>query len=164
MTIPENMAFNEIELNMKAGKLKADQIRTKNLEVNAGAGEVNILEFQAEEAEFVCGAGSVTASGDAGKKLEADCGVGELLLNLKGVKEDYNYDLECGIGEIRCADESYSGFGKDYTIDIMRQKYGNRMWHWTDYCEIYESDVKKKEIQEVTKWMEKDYTGQKKTE
>ena len=36
---------------------------------------------------------------------------------LKGVKEDYNYDLECGIGEIRCADESYSGFGKDYTID-----------------------------------------------
>ena len=117
VTIPENMAFNEIELNMKAGKLKADQIRTKNLEVNAGAGEVNILEFQAEEAEFVCGAGSVTASGDAGKKLEADCGVGELLLNLKGVKEDYNYDLECGIGEIRCADESYSGFGKDYTID-----------------------------------------------
>ena len=108
VTIPENMAFNEIELNMKAGKLKADQIRTKNLEVNAGAGEVNILEFQAEEAEFVCGAGSVTASGDAGKKLEADCGVGELLLNLKGVKEDYNYDLECGIGEIRCADESYS--------------------------------------------------------
>ena len=108
VTIPENMAFNEIELNMKAGKLKADQIRTKNLEVNAGAGEVNILEFQAEEAEF---------AGDAGKKLAADCGVGELLLNLKGVKEDYNYDLECGIGEIRCADESYSGFGKDYTID-----------------------------------------------
>ena len=117
VTIPENMAFNEIELNMKAGKLKADQIRTNNLEVNAGAGEVNILDFQAEQAEFVCGAGSVTASGDAGRKLEADCGVGELLLNLKGVKEDYNYDLECGIGEIRCADESYSGFGKDYTID-----------------------------------------------
>lgn len=117
VTIPENMAFNEIELNMKVGKLKADQIRTNNLEVNAGAGEVNILDFQAEEAEFVCGAGSVTASGDVGKKLEADCGVGELLLNLKGVKEDYNYDLECGIGEIRCADESYSGFGKDYTID-----------------------------------------------
>lgn len=117
VTIPENKAFNEIELNMKAGKLKADQIRTNNLEVNAGAGEVNILDFQAEQAEFVCGAGSVTASGDAGRKLEADCGVGELLLNLKGVKEDYNYDLECGIGEIRCADESYSGFGKDYTID-----------------------------------------------
>ena len=50
-------------------------------------------------------------------EIEPDCGVGELLLNLKGVKEDYNYDLECGIGEIRCADESYSGFGKDYTID-----------------------------------------------
>ena len=22
------------------------------------------------------------------------------------------------------------------------------MWYWTDYCEIYESDVKKKEIQD----------------
>ena len=117
VTIPENMELNEVELNLKAGKLKADQIRTGKLEVNAGAGEVNILDFQAEQAEFQCGAGSVTASGDAGKKLEADCGVGELQLNLKGAREDYNYDLECGIGEIVCGDKSYSGFGKDYTID-----------------------------------------------
>ena len=117
VTLPADIELEEVELNLKAGELKAEQILAKDLEVNAGAGEVNILEFQAEEAEFACGAGSVTASGDAGKKLAADCGVGELLLNLKGVKEDYNYDLECGIGEIRCADESYSGFGKDYTID-----------------------------------------------
>lgn len=117
VTIPENMKFDEVELNMKAGKLKAEQIRSSDFTVNAGAGEVSILDFQSDQARFKCGAGSVTASGDAAKKLEADCGVGELHLNLKGVKEDYNYDLECGIGEIVCGDKSYSGFGKDYTID-----------------------------------------------
>ena len=117
VTIPENMAFNEIELNMKAGKLKADQIRTKNLEVNAGAGEVNILEFAAEKAEFKCGAGSITATGDAKKKIEADCGVGEINLKIKGKQKDYNYDLDCGIGEIRCGDDSFSGFGREKSID-----------------------------------------------
>ena len=83
----------------------------------AGAGEVNILEFAAEKAEFKCGAGSITATGDVKKKIEADCGVGEINLKIKGKQKDYNYDLDCGIGEIRCGDDSFSGFGREKSID-----------------------------------------------
>ena len=35
--------------------------------------------------------------------------------NLK--QKDYNYDLDCGIGEIRCGDDSFSGFGREKSID-----------------------------------------------
>ena len=60
---------------------------------------------------------SITATGDAKKKIEADCGVGEINLKIKGKQKDYNYDLDCGIGEIRCGDDSFSGFGREKSID-----------------------------------------------
>lgn len=122
ITIPQDRQFEEVELNLKAGELKADQILAKHMEVNAGAGEVSILDFETEKAEFQCGAGTVGATGDVTRKIEADCGVGEIDLKLKGNKEDYNYDMECGIGEITCGDESYSGFGKDLSIDNQASK------------------------------------------
>lgn len=56
-------------------------------------------------------------TGDAKKKIEADCGVGEINLKIKGKQKDYNYDLDCGIGEIRCGDDSFSGFGREKSID-----------------------------------------------
>lgn len=59
----------------------------------------------------------ITATGDAKKKIEADCGVGEINLKIKGKQKDYNYDLDCGIGEIRCGDDSFSGFGREKSID-----------------------------------------------
>lgn len=117
VTLPADIELEEVELNLKAGELKAEQILAKDLEVNAGAGEVNILEFSADKAEFKCGAGSVTAAGDAKKKIDADCGVGEINLKLKGNQNDYNYDLDCGIGEIQCGDYSFSGFGRENSID-----------------------------------------------
>lgn len=117
VTLPKDMELEKAELDLKAGELRAEQILAKDLEVNAGAGEVNILEFAAEKAEFKCGAGSITATGDAKKKIEADCGVGEINLKIKGKQKDYNYDLDCGIGEIRCGDDSFSGFGREKSID-----------------------------------------------
>ena len=116
VTLPKDMELEKAELDLKAGELRAEQILAKDLEVNAGAGEVNILEFAAEKAEFKCGAGSITATGDAKKKIEADCGVGEINLKIKGKQKDYNYDLDCGIGEIRCGDDSFSGFGREKSI------------------------------------------------
>ena len=117
VTLPADIELEEVELNLKAGELKAEQIFAKDLEVNAGAGEVNILEFSADKAEFKCGAGSVTATGDAKVKIDADCGVGEINLKVKGNQNDYNYDLDCGIGEIQCGDYSFSGFGRENSIN-----------------------------------------------
>mgnify|MGYP000075616848 FL=1 len=51
------------------------------------------------------------------KRIDADCGVGEINLKLKGNQNDYNYDLDCGIGEIQCGDYSFSGFGRENSID-----------------------------------------------
>ena len=40
MPLPADIELEEVELNLMAGELKAEQILAKDLEVNAGAGEV----------------------------------------------------------------------------------------------------------------------------
>ena len=101
MTLPKDMELEKAELDLKAGELKGQsRFLQKILRVNAGAGGVNILEFAAEKAEFKCGAGSITATGDAKEENRSRLRVGEINLKIKGEKQkDYNYDLDCGIGE-----------------------------------------------------------------
>ena len=38
-------------------------------------------------------------------------------MTVDGCKEDYNYDISCGIGEVVCGDSRYSGIGHDEHID-----------------------------------------------
>lgn len=122
ITIPANMKFDEIDLTLKAGELKADKLVAGKMEVKNGAGKVYLQDFTADNAEFECGAGSLSGNGDATEKIKVDCGVGEVDLKLKGSKKDYNYDLECGIGEITCGDDRYSGFGKEVHLDNKASK------------------------------------------
>ena len=111
------MTFKEVSLNLGAGTLYIDNIYTKDLEVGVGAGEAIVEGFQADEAEFNCGAGSIAARGDIRSQAELKCGVGSITYTASGQEEEYNYDIECGVGEVICGDNSYSGLGKDRHID-----------------------------------------------
>ena len=92
------------------------------MEVKNGAGKVYLQDFTAGRAEFECGAGALSGKGDTTEKMKVECGVGEVDLKLKGSKKDYNYDLECGIGEIVCGGDKYSGFGKEVNLDNKASK------------------------------------------
>ncbi len=117
VTLPREMTFKEVSLNLGAGTLYIDNIYTKDLEVGVGAGEAIVEGFQADEAEFNCGAGSITARGDIRSQADLKCGVGSITYTASGQEEEYNYDIECGIGEIICGDNSYSGLGREQSID-----------------------------------------------
>lgn len=60
-----------------------------------------------------CGAGSITASGTIERELDVDCGIGNVDVTLDGVESLYNYELQCGIGEITVGDSSYSGISEE---------------------------------------------------
>ncbi len=115
--IPKEMTFEEVSLSMGAGTLNVNSIYTRDLSVEIGAGEVNLDRFQADEAEFDCGAGSITATGDVRSSADISCGVGSVVFTALGREEEYNYDIECGVGEVMCGNDSYSGLGKDRHID-----------------------------------------------
>ena len=43
--------------------------------------------------------------------------VGDVNIGIVGEKEDFNYELSCGMGELEVFDESYTSLGKDKEID-----------------------------------------------
>ena len=45
-----------------------------------------------------------------------DCGAGEIDMDGNWKREDYNYDLSCGMGEIDLENSEYSGLGIEKTI------------------------------------------------
>lgn len=108
--IPEN-SLRDVDIDVEAGTIYIENVTANSLNVSVGAGEAVIERFKAQEAEFECGAGRIEAHGDAERELETSCGAGEIVLELSGKKEDYNYEIECGVGEVVIGNESHSGIG-----------------------------------------------------
>lgn len=95
--IPNNMSFEEVDLEIGAGQANVNGLITNEVSIEVGAGKVNIKELDARE-------------------ISAETGAGEIVLEIVGKKEDYSYNLECGIGELKVGETSYSGLGSEQKI------------------------------------------------
>ena len=115
----ERLAADDINIEGGAGKIEAETlIANKELDADMGAGDFYIMEATLGETDIDCGVGrfeivSCTLNGDA----DISGGVGDVNIGIIGEKEDYNYELSCGMGELDVFDESYTSLGKDKEID-----------------------------------------------
>ena len=115
--IPREMRFDEVSFDMGAGTLTMDEVYADSFSVDVGAGEVEVADFQAREGSLKCGAGTIRAKGDVTSELEIECGVGEVEFTAYGHETDYNYDIDCAVGEVVCGGSDYSGIGGHRHID-----------------------------------------------
>ena len=113
------LAANDINIEGGAGKIKAETlIAHKELDAEIGAGEFHIEEAVLGETDIECGVGSFeiascTLKGDA----EISGGVGDVNIGIVGEKQDFNYELSCGMGELDVFGDPYTSLGKDKEID-----------------------------------------------
>lgn len=120
------LTAEEADLSVDAGSLKAGTLNvTRELEVDTGAGEVQIDELTAREVELDCGVGEMNISGTITGDITADCGVGELNLTVADDEESFNYIIDCGVGDVKLGDTSYSSLGKKKNIDNNAEKNMN---------------------------------------
>lgn len=97
VTIPNNMSFQEVDLDIGAGQANVTGLIADEVNIEVGAGKASIKQLDARE-------------------ISAETGAGEIVLEVVGKKEDYSYNLECGIGELKVGDTSYSGLGSEQKI------------------------------------------------
>ena len=118
ISYPEDVKLQELEIEMGAGTVYLNRdIETEKLSVEMGAGEFESKNpVTAREADLEIGTGSMTFADLSARKTDGECGLGELDLTLTGTQEDYNYDLECGVGNLDVGSDSYSGLGREKTI------------------------------------------------
>ena len=118
ISYPKDVKLQELEIEMGAGTVYLNRyIETEKLSVEMGAGEFDSKNpVTAEEADLEIGTGSMTFADLSAKKISGECGLGELDLTMTGTQEDYNYDLECGVGNLDVGSDSYSGLGREKSI------------------------------------------------
>lgn len=114
--IPAGYVLKEASLEVDAGDLKVENICADELDIQIGAGRAIVKQFTAEELNLECGAGEAEIAGDARRKIQIECGVGEVSYEASGRQQDYNYELNCGIGELQVGKDYFSGLNSKRKI------------------------------------------------
>lgn len=118
--VPSEFIFDMVSIETGAGKLKINELSTKELYLNLGAGKVEVNDLEVlDNAKIDGGAGEVTINHGNINNLDLDMGVGRLSLNSKlkgsskidsgigrvdlyllGSVDDYKIELDKGIGSV----------------------------------------------------------------
>ena len=106
--IPKNLEMHSVSLSCGAGELVVDNIRTADLDLEVGAGTAEITDFTADQLDVSCDVGEVVVAGTANVESQIECGIGAVTYQANGAKEDYSYDLECGVGTNGIGEEEFS--------------------------------------------------------
>lgn len=117
--VPENMSFDEIDIDVDAGKCSmALAAVCDKLILDVDAGSVNVSSLQAEQAEIECDAGSVFFEGKVinNGAVSVNAGSAEIGLKDRDVM-DYNYDISVGAGSIEINEKKYSGLASEDYIN-----------------------------------------------
>ncbi len=135
VTIPKDFIAKKVTIEIDAGQLDMDELEavTCDIKVGAGsmtvrqlkileeaslevgAGDIEVSNLETQDADLNCGLGRIDIAGEIYGDLNADCGMGEILLDLAGDEEDYNYYISVGLGDISLNDKQYN-FNVDKTI------------------------------------------------
>ncbi len=128
--IPSHTVLEKANIITGAGRLTVDSLSASTMNFEFGAGEVTINTLIAiSNIDIDGGAGKITISGGALHNLDLDMGVGQLNLtsaltgesefdlgvgesniSVIGNKDDYNLDIEKGIGNITIDGTNASNF------------------------------------------------------
>lgn len=136
LSIPKDMTFNYIELNVGGGYLGASSLSADEMELTAGAGLIEVEQIESRDLSVDVGAGKVTlenviaadmdisvgmghayVEGTITEELDAECGMGAMVIKLHGEEKDFNYDLECTAGSIQVGNKAYGALANDKYIN-----------------------------------------------
>jgi len=118
--LPATFISKDTEINTGAGKVTIEKLDTESLLISTGAGNISGNNINAEEvkidggvgntdfeevsfknADFNCGVGNLNIKGELLGDNTIDCGVGEVKLELTGNVDDYQLNIDSGVGTVR---------------------------------------------------------------
>lgn len=117
--ILEDFATENLNIKAGAGVISATKVMADYSNVDGGVGELNFKDVEFNSGDIDMGVGSLNFSGILQGRHTIDAGIGELNLDIKGDLEDYNLDIEKGLGEIKINGKRFK------EIDFSQSQNGN---------------------------------------
>lgn len=88
-----------------------------SVEFSSGAASLELEGLHAREVDLEVGAGSIEASLVEADEISLTCGMGSIAMTAGGRQEDYNYDLEVGMGSVRLGGSEFGGMAMEKNIN-----------------------------------------------
>jgi hypothetical protein len=107
VTVEEIMAQKGY-LEVSAGRISIDKLQIKeSSEYHIGAGQIKIKNADIKDIEVECSVGSVVIEGTVTGDNDITCDIGSVKFELDGEEEDYSYDVNVDIGNIKINHKNY---------------------------------------------------------
>ncbi|MDL2300832.1 DUF4097 domain-containing protein [Lachnospiraceae bacterium OttesenSCG-928-D06] len=111
------MYTDELELSLGGGSISIDYLEAEEVSISIGAGEVILEEMEVSEIKASVGAGNMELTGNISKVAKLECAAGNISLNLEGDLEDYDYNIECVLGNVNLDGTTYQSLASARKIE-----------------------------------------------
>ncbi len=102
-----------LDIDAGVGDIKGEHLTAEKVRIDGGVGDLKLADINFIDANIQCGIGDMELNGILKGDNKLDCGIGDIDLELTGSKEDYNFNLDSGIGTIRVNGEKVSEENQD---------------------------------------------------
>ena len=109
---------SEIKLYLPKG-----YVFEKGVEMELGAGEIRGKGLAADEIRIAVGAGNIDCSGNIRQSAILQCALGNITLKPEGRETDFDYEIDCAMGNIDLNGTEYAGFAKSKSIKNGAEKH-----------------------------------------
>ncbi len=113
----DSFAANKLDLGVGAGQITIDDVKSDSLKVSVGLGEILIDNVHVNKLDANVDMGHLYIAGSVQQKIDAECAMGSLELEIAGSQKDFNYDLECGMGNLQFGEKSLSGVAQEEHVN-----------------------------------------------
>lgn len=119
-----SLVAGHIVIDVNAGECQADRKVTalEKCSVDVGAGEINLKEIEAPKVSLNANVGEIDIAKITAEDLTVDCGIGTIDAAMSGREQDYDYEIDCSVGEVTIGDYDYAGLGSKKKIDNSADK------------------------------------------
>lgn len=114
--LPKNSKLTEFDLEFGAGVANLSNVKADEVSIEVGVGVINLTDVEAGAMTLEVGTGELVAKNTSVQTLGIETGLGEADIEISGAETDYNYDIECGIGDVTVGEVSYGGMGAEQNV------------------------------------------------
>lgn len=105
----EGLQAKELTISAGTGNITGSNLAADKVKIDGGVGNVTFSDVNFKDADFDCGVGDLNIDGVLLGKNEIDCGVGSVDLDLIGIEDNYDFNVDTGVGTVKINGKKVSG-------------------------------------------------------
>lgn len=133
--IPINYQFNNVDINVDAGDIEAENIYATDIEVSIDAGNFATKKIIATNLNVEVDAGKATIDLLDCQNSYFDCDMGDIEAMMVGSEVDYSYDVSCDLGSVKVGNYKADGLSNEHSFSSGMKKISVS-------CDVGDIDIK----------------------